>query len=272
MCRALEVSRGGFYWWLGKQKGRREIENEALLIEIREVFRKHKKRYGSPRITLDLNEAGRTVNKKRVARLMKDNGIRAKAKRKFKVTTHSDHKDPVSPNLLKQDFTASAINKKWVSDITYIWTKEGWLYLATVLDLCSRKIVGWSLWERMTRQLVMDAFKQAVGRRGNVAGLIFHSDRGSQYASKDFRDLLAEHKCVSSMSGKGNCFDNAVAESFFHTFKTEVVYGQVFETRREAASSVFEYIEVYYNRVRRHSSIGGVSPAVFEAMLLRKAA
>jgi len=272
MCRALEVSRGGFYWWLGKFKSHREIENEQLLIEIRREFKKGRKSYGSGSITDALRAQGRKVNKKRVARLMRVNGIRAKTKRKFKVTTHSDHKDPISPNLLNQNFSAKELNMVWVSDITYIWTREGWLYLATIIDLCSRKIVGWSLWERLTRQLVIDAFNQAVGRRGNIEGLIFHSDRGSQYASHDFRDLLKKHGCISSMSGKGNCYDNAVAESFFSTLKKELVYDATYETKREAMSSIFEYIEVFYNRIRRHTTIGGLSPAKFEAMLLQKVA
>jgi len=272
MCRALEVSRGGFYRWLKKFKSCREIKNEELLIEIRKAFKKSRNTYGSPRITIDLKEQGNQVNKKRVARIMRENGIRAKTKRKFKVTTHSDHDEPISPNLLNQDFTVQELNKTWVSDITYIWTREGWLYLATILDLCSRKIVGWSLWERLTRQLVIDAFNQAAGRRGSINGLIFHSDRGSQYASKDFRKLLNKHECLSSMSGKGNCFDNAVAESFFSTFKKELVYGRTYQTRREAVSSIFEYIEVFYNRLRRHTSIGSMSPAQFEAMLLQKVA
>jgi len=273
MCRVLEVSRGGFYRWLGKFKSHREIENEELLIEIREAFKKGRRTYGSPRITDEINaKPGRRVNKKRVARLMRENGIRAKTKRKFKVTTHSDHKEPISPNLLNQDFTATEINKVWVSDITYIWTWEGWLYLAIIMDLCSKSIVGWSLWERLTRRLVIDAFNQAVGRRGNIAGLIFHSDRGVQYASKDFRRLLEKHKCLSSMSGSGNCFDNAVAESFFSTLKKELIYDRIYETKREASSSIFEYLEVFYNRTRRHSSIGGICPAEFEARLLQKAA
>jgi len=269
MCRALEVSRGGFYCWIRRFKSRREQENEQLLIEIREEFRKGRKTYGSPSITRELKKQGKKVNKKRVARIMRENGIRAKTKRKFKVTTHSGHKYPISPNLLNQDFTASGPNKVWVSDITYIATKEGWLYLAVILDLFSRRIVGWSMMDRLTRQLVMDAFQQAVGRRGAIQGLIFHSDRGSQYASYDFRNLLTNYGCLSSMSGKGNCYDNAVSESFFHTFKTELVYGRTYETRREAVSSVFEYIEVFYNRIRRHSSIGYLSPAQFEASLLQ---
>jgi len=272
MCRVLEVSRGGFYRWLNKFKSRREIENEALLIEIRREFKKGRRTYGSPSITKELKKQGRNVNKKRVARIMRENGIRAKTKRKFKVTTHSDHKDPISPNLLNQEFTAKGLNMVWVSDITYIWTREGWLYLATIMDLYSRKIVGWSLWERLTKRLVIDAFNQAVGRRGNIKGLIFHSDRGSQYASHEFRQLLKKYGCISSMSSSGNCFDNAVAESFFSTLKKELVYDVTYETKREAMSSIFEYIEVFYNRIRRHTTIGGLNPAEFEAMLLQKVA
>ena len=271
MCRVLEVSRGGFYRWLKKFKSRRDLENEELLVEIRAAFQKGRRNYGSPRITDELRSRGWKVNKKRVARLMTENGIRAKTKRKFKVTTHSEHDEPISPNLLNQNFTATEINKVWVSDITYVWTREGWLYLAIIADLCSRSIVGWALRERLTRHLVIDAFKHAQGRRGNVAGLIFHSDRGVQYASKDFRELLKKHGCLSSMSGSGNCFDNAVAESFFGTLKKELIYDKVYYTRREAISSIFEYLEVFYNRIRRHSSAGGLCPAEYEARLLQKA-
>lgn len=273
MCRVLEVSRGGFYRWLGKFKSRREIENEELLIEIKAAYKEGRENYGSISITDAINKKpGWKVNKKRVARIMRENGIRAKTKKKFKATTDSGHDSPISPNLLNRNFTVIGINLAWVSDITYVWTKEGWLYLATILDLCSRKIVGWSMGERITRGLVIDAFNQAAGLRGNIKGLIFHSDRGSQYASHDFRNLLKKHECLSSMSGSGNCYDNAVAESFFHTLKTELVYQTVYETRREAMSSIFEYIEVFYNRIRRHTSIGGMSPENFEASLLQKAA
>jgi transposase InsO family protein len=273
MCRVLGVSRSGYYEWLYSFKSPREIKNAELLIEIRKIFKESQDTYGSGSIADAINEKpGWNVNKKRVARIMRENGIRAKTKKKFKVTTDPDHNSPISPNLLNRNFTAIDINLVWVSDITYVWTKEGWLYLATILDLCSRKIVGWSMSERITRGLVIDAFNQAAGRRGNIEGLIFHSDRGSQYASKDFRALLEKHKCISSMSGSGNCYDNAVAESFFHTLKTELVYHETYETRREAISSIFEYIEVFYNRMRRHTSIGGMSPEKFEASLLQKAA
>jgi len=269
----LGVSRSGYYEWLYSFKSPRKMKNEELLIEIRAAYEEGRKNYGSISITDAINKKpGWKVNKKRVARIMRENGIRAKTKKKFKVTTDPDHDFPVSPNLLNRNFTAPGVNLVWVSDITYVWTKEGWLYLATILDLCSRKIVGWSMGERITRDLVIDAFNQAAGRRGNLEGLIFHSDRGSQYASHDFRNLLKKHGCLSSMSGSGNCYDNAVAESFFHTLKTELVYQTVYETRREAMSSIFEYIEVFYNRIRRHTSVGGMSPEKFEASLLQKAA
>ena len=272
MSQALGASRSGYYQWLKRPKSKRDIENEQLLIEIRVEYRKGLKTYGSPTISDKLKARGRQANKKRVARLMRENGIRSVTKKKFKVTTHSAHKLPISPNLLNQDFSATEVNRKWVSDITYVWTNEGWMYLATIMDLCSKKIVGWSIWERLTRQLVIDAFNQAVGRRGPVRGLIFHSDRGVQYASHDFRNLLTRHGCISSMSGKGNCYDNAVAESFFGTIKKELIYRTTYETRREAASSIFEYIEVFYNRIRRHTANGGLSPAEFEAKLLQHVA
>ena len=272
MSLALGASRSGYYQWLKRPKSKRDIENERLLIEIRVEYRKGQKTYGSPSISDKLKERGMKANKKRVARLMRENGIRSVTKKKFKVTTHSAHNYPISPNLLNQDFSAGEMNKKWVSDITYVGTNEGWLYLATIMDLFSKKIVGWSLWDRLTRQLVIDAFNQAVGRRGPVRGLIFHSDRGVQYASHDFRNLLTRHGCISSMSGKGNCYDNAAAESFFSTIKKERIYRTTYRTRREAASSIFEYIEVFYNRIRRHTSNGGLSPAEFEAKLLQRVA
>ncbi|MDD4276187.1 MAG: IS3 family transposase [Clostridia bacterium] len=269
MCRVLGVWRSGYYSWLGRERSKREQENERLLKDIRAKFRESRETYGSPSITMELKKEGKKVNRKRVARIMRENGIRAKTKKKFKITTHSAHSYPISPNLVNMDFRASEANKVWVSDITYISTREGWLYLAVILDLFSRRIVGWSMWDRLSKQLVMDAFLQAVGRRGSVQGLIFHSDRGSQYASYDFRKLLTRYGCLSSMSGKGNCYDNAVAESFFHTLKTELIYGETYATRREAVSSVFEYIEVFYNRQRRHSTNRGLSPAQFEAKVLQ---
>ncbi len=264
MCRVLKVSKSGYYAFRGRGKSRRQLENERLLGEIRNAHTGSRRVYGSPRITEELQSNGIECSENRVARLMRANGIAAKMKRKFKATTDSGHNLPVAENLLKQDFTADAPDRVWVSDITYIWTTEGWLYLAVILDLFSRRVVGWAMSDTITQDIVISAFLQAVWRRKPKTGLIFHSDRGSQYAAKDFRNLLAEHGFLQSMSGKGNCYDNAVAESFFHTLKTEVIYHEKYLTRNQARLSIFEYIEVFYNRVRKHSTLGYRSPWEFE--------
>ncbi len=266
MCRVLKVSRSGYYSWRGRGKSVRQLKNKRLLGEITESYERNRKVYGSPRITEDLLANGIECSENRVARLMRINGIAVEPKRKFKVSTDSRHSLPVAENLLKQDFTADAPDRVWVSDITYIWTTHGWLYLAVILDLFSRKVVGWSMSELLTQEIVTDALIQAIWRRKPKAGLIFHSDRGSQYASKAFRDLLGEYSFLQSMSGKGNCYDNAVAESFFHTLKTEEVYLGKYDTRSEARQSVFDYIEMFYNRTRRHSTLGYLSPFDFEEM------
>jgi len=211
-----------------------------------------------------LRETGQRVGRARVARLMREAGLRAKAKRKFKATTNSNHRPPVAPNLLKQDFMASKPNQKWVSDITYIATDEGWLYLAVVLDLYSRKVVGWAMSDRMTATLVCDAMTMAVWQRKPAAGLIAHSDRGSQYCSKEYQQLLAQHGMRCSMSKRGDCYDNAAMESWNHSFKVEAIHGERFATREEAKTQVFDYIEAYYNRQRLHSRLGYLSPAAFE--------
>jgi len=260
MCQALKVSLSGYYAWRKRDKSSRETANEQLLTEIENIYNKFDGRYGSPRITDELHDRGYSCGKNRVADLMKKNGIAAKTKRKFKVTTQSKHKHPVAPNLLEGDFTADIPNEIWVTDITYIWTKEGWLYLAAVLDLYSRQIVGWSMDSRINQELVINALQQAIWRRHPDYGLIIHSDRGVQYASHAYRKLLKDHKFIQSMSGKGNCYDNAVMESFFHTLKVEHVYFESYQTRAEARESIFEYIEIFYNRVRKHSSIGYMSP------------
>jgi putative transposase len=195
---------------------------------------------------------------------MKHLELRAKGKKKFKITTDSKHNLPVAANLLNRDFTTTAPNQKWVGDITYIWTDEGWLYLATIIDLYSRAVIGWSIQPTMTRELVCDTLVMALWRRGFPRGVLCHSDRGSQYCSEDYQKLLKNYGLICSMSRKGNCWDNACAESFFHTLKTELIYGERYKTRKSAKQSVFQYIEAYYNRVRRHSSIGSIAPAVFE--------
>lgn len=264
MCRVLKVSRSGYYAFRGRGKSMRQLDNERLLGEIREAHKESRKVYGSPRITDVLREGGFRCGENRVARLMRTNDIRAKMKRKFKATTDSGHNLPVAKNLLNRQFKVDNPNRVWVSDITYIWTTEGWLYLAVILDLFSRQIVGWAMSDGITQDIVTSAFSQALWRRKPKAGLMFHSDRGSQYAADGFRSLLAGRGFIQSMSRKGNCYDNAVAESFFHTLKTEVIYHEKYLTRDQARQSVFEYIEMFYNRKRKHSTLGYRSPCEFE--------
>jgi transposase InsO family protein/transposase-like protein len=267
LCRVLKVSRSGFYGWQGRHdaRRRRQTDSEALDRWVLQAFQARKGRSGSPGLTLDLADAGHTRNRKTIAKSLQRQGLRAKASKKFKVTTDSNHNDPVAPNRLAQDFSASAANEKWVGDITYLWTNEGWIYLATVLDLYSRKVVGWSMSQRMTATLVCDALTMALWRRGFPKGVIFHSDRGSQYCSKEYQRLLNRHGLLCSMSGKGCCYDNACAESFFHTLKVELIHGEQFDKRSDMKQAVFEYIEVDYNRKRRHSAVGMMSPDAFEA-------
>jgi putative transposase len=272
MAKALELSRSGYYAGRKRPASRREEENRVLVKKIGVVHQANRQVYGSPRMTVVLKVQGVACSRNRVARLMKENGIAAKTKRKFKVTTVSKHQFPVAPNLLQQSFTVAHPNRVWASDITYIATGEGWLYLAIIRDLHSRSVVGWSMQERLQRDLVMDAFRQAVMRRRPLPGLIFHSDRGVQYACSDFRELLADHQAIQSMSGKGNCYDNAVSESFFGTLKTELVYFSRFRTRAEAREAIFDYIEIFYNRQRRHSTLGYLSPAEFERRSYSKCA
>lgn len=264
MCRVLQVARSGYYGWLKRPDGVRAISNRALDTEIRRIFAEHKQRYGAPRIADELHDQGFTCGKNRVARRMKKLGLCGIQAKKFKVTTDSNHDKPVAPDLLDQDFTASAPNQKWVSDISYIWTDEGWLYLAVVMDLYSRAIVGWSMSERMTQQLVIDALTMALFRRGFPKSTIIHSDRGSQYCAKAYQRLINEKELRCSMGRRANCYDNAAMESFFHTLKVEQVHRQRYRTRSAAKSAVFEYIEVYYNRKRKHSAIGYQVPMMFE--------
>jgi len=264
MCRVLCVSRSGYYAWRSAGPSRRQRDNEALLEAIRAVHDASRGTYGSPRVTFDLRDGGILCGKNRVARLMRLHGIVAKARRRFRVTTRSRHKLPVAENLLGRPFKAPEPNRVWLSDITYIWTREGWLYLTIILDLFSRRVVGWGMGERITQGLVTQALPQALGRRRVPAGMIFHSDRGVQYAGHEIRDLLKEHGIDQSMSSRGNCYDNAVVESFFHTLKTEVTHFHRYHTRSEARQSIFEYIEVFYNRLRRHSALGYLSPMNFE--------
>lgn len=267
MCQVLEVSRSAYYAYRRRPKSLRERDNERLVENITEIYQRSRRRYGSPRITAALHDQGLVCGHNRVARLMRQNDIVAKRKRRFKVTTHSQHKLPVAPNLVDRQFSADAPDQLWVSDITYIRTLQGWLYLAAILDVYSRQIVGWSMNSFLGQELVLKALRKALGRRQPAQGLIFHSDRGSQYASQSVRELLAERTFRQSMSGKGNCYDNAIMESFFATLKTELIYDETYHTRAQARQSVFEYIEVFYNRFRKHSALGYLSPAQFENQL-----
>lgn len=267
LCRVLAVSRSGFYAWRKRRScpGPRQRRRAALDGQVAAAFAERKGRCGSPTLTRDLRDQGLPYNRKTVAASQKRQNLRAKAARKFKATTNSSHSLPVAPNRLNQDFTAIAPNRKWVGDITYLWTDEGWLYLAVVIDLYSRLVVGWAMSERMTAALACEALTMALWRRKMPHGVIVHSDRGSQYCSTDYQSLIHKHQLRASMSGKGNCYDNAVAESFFHTLKVEVIHGERFPTRALMRQTVFEYIEVDYNRSRRHSACGYISPAAFEA-------
>jgi transposase InsO family protein len=265
MCDVLGVSPSAYYEWVAEQEAEHERRDAELRARIQALFVDFKGRYGAPRIHGELAKEGARVSRKRVARLMRESGLRAKTARKYKATTDSNHALPVAPNLLERRFDVEAPNTAWVSDITYLWTRQGWLYLAVVIDLYSRKVVGWSLRERMTADLVCEALDAAVRARRAPPGLVFHSDRGSQYASKVFRRRLFRYRMKQSMSRKGNCWDNAVAESFFATLKKELVRNHVFATREAARSDVFEYIEVFYNRRRAHSALGYETPTSYEA-------
>jgi transposase InsO family protein len=261
MCLVLSISRSGYYGWKKHTISTRKKENQKLVDHINQVYRSNRQAYGSPRITKELNAQGISCGKNRIARLMSVNGIRAKTKRQYKITTRSRHRRPTVPNLLK-GCSIDTPNTAWVSDITYIRTHEGWLYLAVILDVFSRSIVGWSMGERLKDDLVIRAFLSAMGRRKPGASLIFHSDRGSQYASYRFRDLLTQYSITQSMSATGNCYNNAIAESFFATLKTEL--GHSYASQSIARQSIFEYIEVFYNRIRRHSALNYVSPLEYE--------
>lgn len=268
MCQVMGVSRGAYYDWKVRPTSKRAKESEIMLVKIKVEYDLGRKVYGSPRVHANLKKKGIKCGENRVARLMKINGICAKTKKKFKATTDSEHNLPVAENLLGQNFKVDAPNKVWVSDITYIPTGEGWLYLAVVIDLFNRQVVGWAMNERMKKELAMEAFAQAILQRGPGPGLIHHTDRGSQYASEAFQGMVAHHRARSSMSGKGNCYDNACAETFFKTLKTELVYFNKYQTRSEAKESIFEYIEVFYNRERKHSTLGYRSPVEFERLRL----
>ncbi len=260
----FDVSRSGYYRFAREIVSKRVKENEILLEKIKKAHVKSRQTYGSPRIQAEIKSQGDYYSRKRIARLMQQEGIQAKMKKRFKKTTKVNPKAKVAPNLLNQNFAADKPNQRWVADITYIATAQGWLYVAAVLDLFSRRIVGLAMSERMTSELVINALKQALTHRNPEQGLMHHSDKGCQYTSKNFQDLLKENKITVSMSGTGNCYDNAAMESFFHTLKTEHVHFEHYRTREQAKLSIFEFVEVFYNRQRLHSTLGYLAPVEYE--------
>ena len=264
MCRVLRVSRSSYYAWRKRQPSKRSQENERLLGRIQEIYEKNRRVYGSPRITKELREFGTRCGKNRIARLMKENGIRARSHRKYKRTTDSRHDYTVATNLLLEGGSRKPL---WTSDITFIPTHEGWLYVSAVMSVRSRKIIGLSMNDRLTEEMTSAALKQAIAREKPSQGLIHHSDRGRQYASHEYQALLRRHGITASMSRKGNCYDNAYMESFFSTLKRELVHGERYRTRDEARLSIFEYVEVFYNRRRKHSALDYMSPEQYEYSL-----
>jgi transposase InsO family protein len=269
LCRLLQVSRSGYYAWRQRKPCRRAQEDQRLLPQIRAAYQRGRGEYGSPRVHRELVEGKEPVQvgRHRVARLMRQDGLVGRKKRRFVTTTQSDHQLAVAPNLLQRNFEVEQPNKVWVGDITYVRTWQGWLYLAVLLDLFSRRVVGWASSSRIDAALTLNALQMALSRRGAVPGLIHHSDRGSQYASADYQKALTDAGMVCSMSRKGDCWDNAVAESFFATLEWELLSQRVFPTRGHARSALFDYIEVFYNPERRHSYLGYASPIDFERMM-----
>jgi putative transposase len=267
LCRVLGVSQSGYFAWKGRPACRRQHEDMVLLAQVRSAFALSHGTYGSPRMTRELQANGLAVGRRRTARLMRENGLRARQKRRFRRTTDSHHAWPIAPNLLDQDFSADGPDQKWGSDISYIWTREGWLYLAVVIDLFARRVVGWAVADRLHRELALTALRKALIMRRPAPGLIHHADRGSQYCSMDYQAELRKHGILISMSGKGNCYDNAMVESFFKTLKSELVWRTMFETRPDAERAIGRYIDGFYNPVRRHSALDFTSPAQFEKMV-----
>jgi transposase InsO family protein len=263
-CRVLQVSRTGYYHWQKRRLIQRRLEEQKFLLLLRKHYELSRGRYGLLRLTRSIRKEGITVNKKRIYRLMKKYGIFSRTKKKFKVTTKQDYAASFSANMLNGSFRAEKKNQIWTSDITYIWTNEGWLYLAVVLDVYNREIIGWSLNQRASADLVLNALTMAINNRKPEAGIILHSDRGSQYTSARFRNTLAHFGFIQSMSGKGNCYDNAITESFFSTLKKELIYLTKFKTKEQAATEIFEFIEIFYNRKRLHSALDYLSPVEFK--------
>jgi len=266
LCDVLGVSQSGYFAWKGRPACRRQRDDMVLLAHVRSAFALSNGTYGSPRMTRELRDSGLTVGRRRTARLMRENGLRARQKRRFKRTTDSHHAWPVAPNLLDQDFTATGPDEKWGADISYVWTREGWLYLAVVIDLFGRRVVGWATGDRLHRDLALAALRKALAVRRPAAGLIHHSDRGSQYCSVDYQAELGKHGVLISMSATGNCYDNAMVETFFKTLKSELVWRTIFYTRQQATQAIGRYIDGFYNPVRRHSALDFTSPVQFEKM------
>lgn len=272
LCRALDVSKSGFFAWCKRPQSERRERDAQVRVRLLAFHKKSSGTYGSRRLMRDLRDAGEPCSRARVVRLMRAEHIRGKQRKRFRTTTQSDHQKPVADNLLDRRFAPAEIgapNRAWAGDITYIWTNEGWLYLAVVLDLFSRRVIGWSMSHRLETRLVLDALQMAVERRPTIGSVLFHSDRGSQYAAAAMQRFHQRNRIVASMSRKANCWDNAVVESFFSTLKHEIVDDAVFGTREQARAAIFSWIEIWYNRQRRHSALGYVSPEQFE---LRQAA
>jgi len=264
MCRVLSVSRSGYYRWRKRPQSQRKAQNLRLDVQIRAIFNRHKRRCGSPKITDELNDMGFPVSKNRVASRMKHMGLRSIYRRKYRTTTDSKHCHPVADNLLQRDFTTDGPDKVWTSDITYIATARGWLYLTVFIDLFSRMVVGWALSSSLSAEMVLTALGRGIRTRRPGPGLIIHSDRGVQYACNDFRSILNKHGFIQSMSRKGDCWDNAVVESFFGIIKSELIHQERFKGSQDTLRALFEYIEIYYNRQRKHSTLGYKTPAQFE--------
>lgn len=264
LCKVLGVSPSGYFAWKERPACRRQRDDMVLLAHVRSAFALSSGTYGSPRMTYELRDHGLAIGRRRVARLMRENGLRARQKRRFKRTTDSLHAFPIAPNLLDQDFTATGPNQKWGADISYVWTREGWLYLAVIIDLFARRLIGWAVSDRLHKELALSALRRAVAVRRPAAGLIHHADRGSQYCSLDYQAELRKNGILISMSGKGNCFDNAMVETFFKTLKAELVWRTVFQSRAEATAAIARYIDGFYNPVRRHSALDFSSPLQFE--------
>jgi transposase InsO family protein len=275
MCSVLQASKAGYYAWRKREASDRDKRDETITKKIVEIHRKSRKTYGSPRIHRALRKVGVSCGRKRVARLMREIGVKGKQRKRFRRTTDSKHEHPIAENVLNRRFLPHEIsgpNVVWAGDITYIWTMEGWLYLSVILDLFSRRVIGWSMRHTMEAELALDALLMALDQRRPTSGVLHHTDRGVQYACGDYRKLLTRNKMICSMSRKGDCWDNAVSESFFATLKSELIETQPWETREQVRAAVFEYIEVWYNRERLHSSLDYNSPAAYEELREKMAA